>query len=435
MGLQTSGSISLGDIATEFGGSVPHSISEYYGKDGVSSSGAISFSEFYGKSSFQFISLFIASGSVWHSSVVANVGAYVFGYNNIGQVGDGTTTNRGSPLLITGGSLSGKTVVKISCGAASTVAIASDGTVHSWGYNIDGQLGDGTKTNRYVPVNITNKGSLSGKTIIDVSCGESHVMALASDGSVHTWGKNDNSGQVGNNNYPNDQTLPVNISNIGALSGKSIVKISAGSHFCFTVASNGTMQSWGNNSYYQLNYGGNSFYYPVNASISGKFITDISCGSGNVIAKASDNTVWAWGLGSSGQLGFQLSGSPWRSYPTRMDNNGSLSGKTVASIYAGYEHTFFIATDGTVHACGRNFSGQLGTGDNTNRFSPVNITNNGSLSGKTVFAIGTGIYHSMFLATDGTVHACGDNRYKQLGDGTTSNRYSPVNITNRFTPP
>jgi alpha-tubulin suppressor-like RCC1 family protein len=132
----------------------------------------------------------------------------------------------------------------------------------------------------------------------------------------------------------------------------------------------------------------------------------------------SDGTVWAWGANGSGQLGDgTTTDSPM---PVQV---AGLSGVTVTAIAAGEFHTVALASDGTVWAWGSNSNGQLGDGTTTDSPMPVQVT---GLSGVTVTAIAAGEFHTVALASDGTVWAWGSNSNGQLGDGTTTDSPTPV---------
>ncbi len=137
-------------------------------------------------------------------------------------------------------SLFAATTPKIACGAYHTIALKSDGTVWSWGYNYYGQLGDGTTTNSYTPVQVS---SLSGVTAI--AGGYYHTIALKSDGTVWTWGNND-IGQLGDGTT-NNRLTPVQVS---GLSG--VTAIAGGYSHTIALKSGGTVWAWGYNKDGQL---------------------------------------------------------------------------------------------------------------------------------------------------------------------------------------
>ncbi len=113
---------------------------------------------------------------------------FVRGFNCYGQLGDGTTTDRSTPAQVSG--LTGA-IKAIAADAAHTAVLKEDGTIWTWGYNYNGQLGDGTTTNRATPAQVSG---LIG--IKAVAAGDSHTVAVKEDGTVWAWGYNYN-GQLG----------------------------------------------------------------------------------------------------------------------------------------------------------------------------------------------------------------------------------------------
>jgi alpha-tubulin suppressor-like RCC1 family protein len=184
-----------------------------------------------------------------HSIVVASNGiVYAAGRNYYGQLGNNiatasTTVATSQVNISSSGTLSGKTIVAIACGQYHTVALDSLGQVHAWGYNPYGQLGRNNTTQSNIPINIseiTGIGStLNGKTIVAIACGEYHTLALDSTGQVHAWGRNSN-GQLGRNNTF-DSTVPINISEItgigSSINGKTIVAIACGGYHTLALDS------------------------------------------------------------------------------------------------------------------------------------------------------------------------------------------------------
>ena len=302
-----------------------------------------------------------------------------------------------------------------------TIIAKAYGTVYTWGFNDVGQLGNGNNNyaNSNVPVAVNTSGVLSGKTITQVGAGERHSIALASDGTVYTWGNNDY-GQLGNGNNI-QSNVPVAVNTSGVLSGKTITQIGAGQYHSIALASDGTVYTWGYNNYGQLGNGDNTdSNVPVAVTtsgvLSGKTITKVAGGANHSIALASDGTVYTWGFNEVGQLG---NGDYTDSnVPVAVSTSGVLSGKTITQVAAGEVHSIALASDGTVYTWGYNYYGQLGNGNNTNSNVPVAVTTSGALSGKTITQVACGGNYSIALASDGTVYTWGFNHYGQLGNGT-----------------
>jgi alpha-tubulin suppressor-like RCC1 family protein len=321
------------------------------------------------------------------------------------------------------GSLAGKSVLSVAC-QTHTMVIATDGTLHGFGLNQYGKLTGSNRVYR-TPI-LINSGSLSGKSVSSVACGTVHTMVIATDGTLHGFGTNGN-GQLGDGTYTS-RTSPVLI-NGGSLSGKSVSSVACNTYHTMVIATDGTLHGFGYNGYGNLGDGTTTNRTsPVlsNAgSLSGKSVSSVACGPSHTMVIATDGTLHGFGFNGSGQLG---DGAYTNRPSPVLINGGSLSGKSVSSVACGPSHTMVIATDGTLHGFGYNAFGQLGDGTTTTqRPSPV-LSNAGSLSGKSVSSVACGLYHTMVIATDGTLHGFGYNHFGQLGDGTYTFRPSPVLI-------
>jgi alpha-tubulin suppressor-like RCC1 family protein len=123
----------------------------------------------------------IAGGQSHTIALKSDGTVWAWGHNDYGQLGDGTTTMRTTPVQVS--NLSG--VHAIACGTHHVVALKGDGTVWTWGRNVNGQLGDGTWTDRHTPVQVED---LNG--VCAVAGGGDHTIALKCDGTVWTWGRN-----------------------------------------------------------------------------------------------------------------------------------------------------------------------------------------------------------------------------------------------------
>jgi alpha-tubulin suppressor-like RCC1 family protein len=347
----------------------------------------------------------IAAGDYHTVALMSDGTVKTWGYNSFGQLGNGTAGNSCSPVTVTG--LVG-TVTAIAAGDCYTVALMSDGILKTWGSNAYGQLGDGTISNSSTPVTV--KG-LAG-SVTAIAAGGCYVVALVADGTLQAWGYNKN-GQLGNGSTT-DSNIPVVVSDLAG----TVTAIAAG--WCHTVAlmSDGTVKAWGYNGDGQIGNGTIKSSTPV--TVTGLVgTTSIVAGSWHTLALFSDGTVKAWGDNGSGQLGngFTFNGS------TPMTVIG-LEG-AVTAITAGSWHSVALMFDGSVKTWGENSYGQLGNNSNINSSTPVSVIEMGG----TVTAIAAGVYHTVALISDGTVKAWGNNGYGQLGDGTTIHSSTPVTVT------
>ena len=385
----------------------------------------------YGGGSYSFVANYY--GGTGNDLVLQWAGNLLsaWGNNANGELGNGSTTNSNIPAAVTSsGVLAGKTVVATSVGGDHSLALCSDGTLAAWGSNASGQLGNGNNSDSNVPVNVTSSGVLVGKTVVAISAGSSQSYALCSDGTVSAWGYG-GLGELGNGNST-DSNIPAVVTNTGVLAGKTVVAISAGSDHCLALCSDGSLATWGFNALGELGNGNNtSSNVPVtvanNGVLAGKSVAAISAGSDHSMALCTDGTLVAWGWNYRGQLG--IGNTTDSNVPVPVTTGGVLSGKTVAAISAGGYHSLALCSDSTLVTWGYNNSGQLGNGSNSTSTVPIATTTFGELFGKTVVAISGGWYHSLAVCSDGTLAAWGINSLGELGNGNNSTSNIPVAVT------
>jgi alpha-tubulin suppressor-like RCC1 family protein len=251
--------------------------------------------------------------AVWFSPAVDGVSVFAaqrsvaWGWNEFGQLGNGSTTNNNVPAAVfTDGSLSNKTVIAVVGGYEHSLVLCSDGTVAGWGRNDYGQLGNGNNITTNVPVTVvTSAGALFNKTVVAVAGGTWHSLALCSDGTVAAWGRN-TFGGLGNGNTMNTNVPERVITNTGALSNKAVVAIEAGYFHSLALCSDGTLAAWGQNNDGQLGNGQTAnMNVPVpvttaTGALSNKSVVAIAAGGAHNLALCSDGTVAAWGRNFAG---------------------------------------------------------------------------------------------------------------------------------------
>ncbi|MFC5404793.1 S-layer homology domain-containing protein [Cohnella soli] len=343
-----------------------------------------------------------------HTVVLKSDGTvWAWGANNYGQLGMGTVGKDSStPVQVS--NLSDVVAIAAEGGQSflktgHTVALKSDGTVWTWGNNENGQLGIGTlDKGSPVPVQVPNLSD-----VVAITAGSLHTMALKSNGTVWAWGYN-YYGQLGNGKT-GSSTVPVQVSN---LSG--VISISAKYMQSSAVRSDGTVWTWGSNFYGQLGYDTGKKNNPTPKQVPKvKGIVSIAQGQLFTAALGSDGTVWTWGLNLFGSLGNGTSGQQTEFYEPQqvlysLNPSRELSG--VVSISAGQGHTLALLSDGSVWGWGQNDYGMLGNGNLTHRPLANKIELNGS-----IVAVGTGKFHSIAVRKDGTVWTWGLNGSYRLG--------------------
>jgi alpha-tubulin suppressor-like RCC1 family protein len=279
---------------------------------------------------------------------------YAVGYNFNGQVGDGTTTNRSSPVQI--GALTNWT--QISSGNRFSAAIKDDGTLWTWGNGAQGRLGHNSTISKSSP---TQVGALTDWA--SVEGGGSACIAVKTDGSLWSWGYG-LFAVLGQNNII-DYSSPVQI---GALTNWSVA--SCGNTHGMAIKTDGTIWGWG----FNVTGGpvGDNTTIGRSSPVQIGTLTNwskVSAGANVTGAIKTDGTLWMWGNGSDGELGNNLNGTAAnRSSPIQI---GALT--NWSNVQVGVDGVISIRTDGTLWTWGAGDKGQIGNNDNLNVSSPVQI--------------------------------------------------------------
>ena len=320
----------------------------------------------------------------YHTVAITSEGrVFTWGYNAYGQLGDGTTTSRYTPTEITSNFNlnAGETVIAITVGMFHTATITSEGRVFTWGSNGHGQLGDGTITNRNTPTEITSNFYLdAGETVMEITAGDYHTAAITSKGRVFTWGYNPN-GQLGDETTT-ERYIPTEItSNFNLNAGEIVIEITAGYGHTAAITSEGRVFTWGNNIYGQLGDGTTTSRYTLteitnnfNLNI-GETVIELTAGMFHTATITSEGRIFTWGYNEYGQLG---DGTTTNRYaPTEITSNFSFNaGETVIENTAGQYHTAAITSQGRIFTWGYNHNGQLGDGTINDKYTPTEITSN-----------------------------------------------------------
>ncbi|HEX6043240.1 MAG TPA: NF038122 family metalloprotease [Pyrinomonadaceae bacterium] len=276
------------------------------------------------------------------------------------------------------------------------------GTVWAWGNNHFGQLGDGTNTDRLTPVQVDDLMS-----VVDIDAGHNYSMALKNDGTVWTWGDNDHGSLGIGTATPTSLNRATKVPSLS-----SVVAISAGSGHALALKSDGTVWSWGSNALGYLGLGTlDSDPHPTPTQIPGLTgIVAIFGGDGISFALNADGTVFGWGTRGSGQLGDGTLSFESVSSPIELP---ALRGMT--RMGSGIISTTIMKSDGTLLSFGNNFMGQLGRGLPDNGPYPVPTV----IAGLAAKDVVSGYTHVIVTEPSGTLKGFGRNNSSQLGTGSS----------------
>ena len=352
----------------------------------------------------------LAAGQQHTCGLVAGGTAYCWGYNNYGQIGDGTSgINRTAPVAVSGG----RTFTALVVGSSHTCGLATGGTAYCWGYNGLGQVGDGTiGTYSLVPVAVSG-----GRTYTALVAGDMHACGLATGGTAYCWGYN-GLGQVG------DGTTVQKLAPVAVSGGRTFTALVAGEGHTCGLVSGGTTYCWGSNAWGQIGDGTVGTYRTAPVAVSGgRTFTSLVAGALHTCGLVAGGTAYCWGYNNYGQIGDGTSGVNGDSSANRTTPVAVSGGLTFTALVAGGRHTCGLVLGGYAYCWGFNQYGQLGDETTGNiRKAPVAVS-----GGLTYTALVAGVFHTCGLATGGTAYCWGSNGSGQLGDGTTgTNRLAPV---------
>ncbi|HET9048182.1 MAG TPA: hypothetical protein VFN29_04370 [Chiayiivirga sp.] len=397
-----------------------------------------------------------------HSCVVTEGGGVkCWGNNDDGQLGDGSTTSRDRPVQVVG---LDSDVIAVSVGYRHSCALMHDGSARCWGKNLLNNLGDGTATERHTPVVVLNLSNA-----IAIASGGDHNCALIAGGTLKCWGYN-GYGELGlgNGNFDNQSTAtPVSsLNNVAAITagyattcaldnagtvkcwgvydrdcglmgcgfaftptpqvvsalGNDVVSISAGEFFQCAVTTAGAVKCWGDNYDNVLGDLGTvdpDPFTPYPISGLGSGVTQVSAGYDHACARLDDGSLRCWGYGGFAQLGDGSSED--HATPVAV---AELAGPARV-VAAGKFHTCALLADSRVQCWGNNRDGQLGNAEPWQFSTPQAVSGLGS----GVVAISTGDMHSCALMDTGSVRCWGSNGQGQLGDGSTTAHTTPVVVS------
>ncbi len=348
--------------------------------------------------------LHISAGDNHACGVRSDNRLFCWGRNDNGELGDGTTTNRYAPTEVSGSSR----WQYVAVGAEHSCGIKTDGTMHCWGVGTNGRRGDNaTSATQSTPVAVVVTGSVPD-TWTSVAAGAAHTCGIGTDNTAWCWGAG-GSGRRGDNTT-SASSVPLAV-DVTATIPDTWLSISAGdSHTC-GIGTDATLWCWGS--------GGNgrrgdsstaSSNIPDAVTVTGS-IPDtwkqVSAGGSHTCGIGANDTAWCWGLGDSGQRG---DGTQTQNRTSPIAVSGGGTWKYIAA--SNNNHTCGIRNDDTTECWGINSNGALGEGTTSYRYSPTTISDGGTwsrLSGGAEFTCG--------IKLDGSLTCWGEPSYGQLGRG------------------
>ncbi len=350
-----------------------------------------------------------------HSCALTDTGVVkCWGDNEYGQLGNGTTTGSTTPVDVVD---LDTIVVAIAVGESHTCALTNAGAVKCWGRGDSGQLGDGILDDSARPVDVV--GLSSGVTAI--SAGYDHSCAVTAGGGVKCWGGNEY-GHLGDGTL-DDRSTPVDVDGLSS----GVADIGSGLWLNCALTTTGGVKCWGLGGDGQLGNGDDEpSLSPVNVSGLTTGVTSIAVGALHVCALTTGGGVKCWGNGVNGQLG---NGNDENSL-TPVDVSGLTSG--VALLNAGDSHSCVLTSDGDAKCWGFNGSGELGNGATAPKeTTPVDVLG----LGDDVTLLSLGSDHSCALTSTGGLQCWGANEFGELGNGTTDDSLTPVDVVEGTTQP
>jgi len=324
--------------------------------------------------------------------------AYCWGRNVHGEVGDGTRTTRLVPVAVLGG----LKFRQLSAGLAFTCALTTDYRAYCWGRNTERELGDRTTTDRQTPVAVRG-----GLRFLQVGAGPSHTCALTyPDRRAYCWGYN-NGGQLG------DGTRTTPLAPVPVMGSRQFRQVSAGNGHTCGVTPTYKAYCWGDNGWGQLGDDTRTSSLAPVPVFGGHQFKQLDAGGFYTCAVTTDARAFCWGYNPDGLLGTGL--TFLRIRRPRLVTGGLQFSRVTAGEY----HTCGETTLNRAYCWGENQSGQLGDGTSgQNRITPVPVT-----GGLLFSQVSAGVEHTCARTSTGVAYCWGWNGSGEIGDGTRYTHY------------
>lgn len=326
--------------------------------------------------------------------------AYCWGSGEGGKLGNGSTSDRHTPMAVSGN----QKFVVISAGGTHTCALTEEGEAWCWGAGDKGQLGTGSTEGSNKPVKVAGN-----HAFVEISAGEDHTCALTENGTAYCWGSGQN-GKLGTGSTRQVlEPTPVSGDHV-------FVNISAGAWHTCGVEDDGVAFCWGTASYGRLGAGegvSTNQSKPVEVALVKNFVS-IATGSAHTCGVTDNDAVYCWGRNNGNQLGDGTKEDRW--LPIRVPVNFKFT-----QVAAAHRHTCAVTDVGKIYCWGLESWGRLGTGTLRNMEKP-----DVEVSGRHQFvSVSISTYHSCAVTTRSELYCWGRNNKGQLGVGTAASRSTP----------
>ncbi len=355
----------------------------------------------------------LTAGAVHTCMITQGGGVKCWGMNQSGQLGTRYGYDSSIPVDVVN-LASG--VIDIAAGSYHTCALLQDGTVKCWGDNQSGQIGDGTigfLQRRWEPVVVIGL----PPNIVDIAAGAFHTCALTQAGTVWCWGSNLH-GQIGDSTegYTENRATPVMVVGLAP----AIRAIEVGGDRSCALTRKGGIQCWGDNN---AGSGGRTddvhSIGPEDVVTLSSGVSAVTTGFAHSCALLRSGGVKCWGLNTQGQLGIDAD----MNFYTYIPQDIPWLSTGWKAISSGANHTCAFSDSG-IKCWGDNQFGQIGNGSTLNQHFPVSV----ALLTSGIQAVAVNYSHSCAMLQDAKVYCWGLNDYGQLGDGTTTDRLTPVEV-------
>jgi alpha-tubulin suppressor-like RCC1 family protein len=284
--------------------------------------------------------------------------AFCWGWNGFGQLGDGTATQfRLTPVAVAGG----LAFAQVDAGTYHTCGVTTAARhAYCWGYNLYGQLGDGTTAQRLTPVVVRG-----GRQFRQVSAAGFHTCGVTTTDRAFCWGWN-RYGQLGDSTEVGSRLYPVPVAGGRRFRQVAAGGIDAASEHTCGVTTGGRAFCWGNGTRGQLG-NGKAYLSFWPRRVAGMLSFErVTAGGFHTCGETTDNRAYCWGDNGYGPLG---DGTDTQ----RLTPVAVVGGRYFTQLSAGGFHTCGRTPGDVAYCWGANTYGELGDGTTTNRLTPVPV--------------------------------------------------------------